>query len=71
MDDKLFFVFSLLVKCPEGELMSDCPLQEYRTNSAKDNFAIAEQFTENELDEIIAHHYDCVRRRVNAPSSQM
>lgn len=64
MDYKLFFVFGLLVKCPEGEPMSDCPLQEYRTKSLEDKLAVAEQFTENELDETITHHYKCVMDRV-------
>ena len=62
---KLFFVFGLLVKCPEGEPMSDCPLQEYRTKSLEDRLLVAERFTENELDETVTHHYKCVRNRVN------
>lgn len=60
MDDKLVFGFGLLVKCPEGEPVSDCPLQEYRTKSLEDKLAIAEQFTENELDETIAYHHKCL-----------
>ena len=63
-DYKLFFVFGLLVKCPEGEPMPDCPLQKYRTKSLEDKLTVAEQFTENELDEIIAHHYKCINNRI-------
>ena len=64
MDDKLFFVFGLLVKCPEGEPMADCPLQEYRTRPLQDKLTVAEQFAENELDETITHHYECVGNRI-------
>ena len=63
-DYKLCFIFGLLVKCPEGEPMSDCPLQKYRTKSLEEKLLVAERFTENELDEIIAHHCKCVANRV-------
>ena len=61
---KLFFVFGLLVKCPEGEPMADCPLQEYRSKSLEDKLTIIERFPVNELDETITYHHKCVGNRL-------
>ena len=58
---KLVSVFGLLVKCPRRELISDCPFQKHRTKSLEDRLTVAQQFTENELDEIMAYHYVCER----------
>ena len=60
-DYKPINVFGLMVKCPRREPLSDCLLQKHRTKSLEDRLTVAEQFTENELDEIIAYCYDCER----------
>ena len=61
--DKLIWVKELLIDCPFGNALSDCPLIELRNTPVKGRLRVAEQFTENELDEIIDYHKNCFERR--------
>lgn len=64
LTDNKIWLFGLLIACPVGAPLPDCPLEKYRTNSYKDRLTTLQNFTENEVDEIIKHHYQCVLRRV-------
>ena len=64
LTDKKIWLFGLFVACPEGEPMPDCPLEKYRSLQVKEKLTILEKLSEEEVEEIINHHHQCVLRRV-------
>ena len=64
LSDKKIWLYGLLVTCPEGKLLPDCPLEKYRDLSYSDRLSTLENFTEEEVEQIIKHHYQCLRRRI-------
>ena len=62
-EHKLIWVEGLLIECPFGNPLSDCPAIELRKLSIQERLRVAEQLTENELDEIIIHHKNCLNKR--------
>ena len=61
---KKFFVFSLMMKCPEGKAMIDCPLERYRNLSNTQKLNKIENFSDKKIDEIMIHHRKCSYRRI-------
>lgn len=64
LSDKKIWVYGLLIACPEGNPLHDCPLEKYRKGSDKDRLTILENFTEEEVEEIIKLHNHCLLSRV-------
>ena len=64
LSDKKIWLYGLLIDCPQGQPLSDCPLEQYRTGSNKDRLNVLENFTEEQVEEIIKHHNQCLLRRV-------
>ncbi|RMG39829.1 MAG: hypothetical protein D6719_12365 [Candidatus Dadabacteria bacterium] len=53
----------LIVACPFGKELPDCPLREVRKLPLKERFKILEAMPEEELDRILEHHEKCSARR--------
>lgn len=64
LTDKKIWLYGLFVACPEGNPLPDCPLEQYRSLPDKEKIKILENFSEEEVEEIIKHHHKCVFRRV-------
>ena len=62
-EHKLIWVEGLLIDCPFGNPLSDCPASELRKLPIPERISMAENFSENELDGIINHHVNCLNRR--------
>lgn len=62
--NKSIAIFGLLISCPMGFPMDDCPLEQYRLGAVKDKMRIVENFTTVEIDEILKHHNECLWRQV-------
>ena len=63
LSDKKIFIFGLLVACPLGKAMYDCPLEKYRNVSNKERLNYLERFSDEEQDKILQHHHQCLLRR--------
>ncbi|MFO7827572.1 MAG: hypothetical protein R6V23_03025 [Bacteroidales bacterium] len=64
LSDEKIWLYGLLIACPQGKPLSDCPLEQYRIGSNKDRLTILENFTEEQVEEIIKLHNDCLLSRV-------
>jgi len=64
LSDKKIWLLGLLVACPEGKPLTDCPLEKYRELSCQDRLSALENFTEGEVEKIINHHNQCLFSRV-------
>lgn len=61
--EKEAFAWGLANGCPIGDELPGCPLAAVRTMPLKDRFAVIRGMTDGQLDEILAHHTQCIRRR--------
>jgi hypothetical protein len=64
LTNEKIWLYGLLIACPEGKPLPDCPLEKYRNRTLKERLSILESFTAEEVDEIIKHHHQCVLRRL-------
>ena len=57
------FVVGLLMDCPFCKALDTCPAKEARKLPILGRVDIAKGMDEDQLDQIIAHHRDCLRQR--------
>jgi len=62
-EHKLTWVQGLLIDCPFGTPLADCPAAELRKLPITRRLSIAQGLSEPELDEIISHHKNCLFKR--------
>ncbi len=62
-EQKMDWVFGLLVECPLLEPLEDCPAIKARKLSIKERLEFVAGMSGEELDFIINHHRDCLRKR--------
>ena len=65
MDTKLkkTWVKGLLIDCPVGKPLEDCPAKDIRGLPTKERSRIVDDMTEEAVDEILDHHRRCVQER--------
>jgi hypothetical protein len=62
-EQKKAWVVGLLFECPFGKALDACPAKEARKLPISDRVDTLKGMTEKQLDQIIAHHWDCLRQR--------
>ncbi len=62
-EEKNAWVVSLLIACPLGKVMDNCPAKLARELAFSDRVDIVRDMEENQIDQIIAHHWNCRRQR--------
>ncbi len=62
-EDKKTWVKGLVIHCPMGESVKDCPANEIRLLPIPERLRLVNEMTEKSVDEIIAHHYKCLAER--------
>ena len=60
---KKAWVIGLLINCPLGKALDNCPAKEARKLPVSDRIDAASGMDENQLDQIIAHHRGCLSQR--------
>lgn len=61
--EKISIVFGLVIQCPFDDPVETCPAFELRKLPTEEKFQIVNNLTEEQLDDIIAHHKKCLRER--------
>ncbi len=62
-NQKKLWAWGILVSCPYGEPMDDCPAKELRKLSLEDRFFALENLSESVIDKLIDHHNICLASR--------
>ena len=62
-EDKKIWVKGLVIHCPMGESVKDCPANKIRLLPIPERLRIVDEMTEDSVDEIIDHHYKCLAER--------
>ena len=65
LNEKEIWVKGLLIECPMGKALTNCPLENYRKLSVGERFKLADSWNENKLSQIITYHKNCLREREN------
>ena len=61
--NKITWVQGLMVECPFGKALTTCPAKDLRLLPIEERFKLVAQMQENQIDEIIAHHRQCLKER--------
>ncbi len=56
VEQKNAWVVGLLIACPLGKALDNCPAKEARKLPVSDRIDIVRGMDENQIDQIIAHH---------------
>ncbi len=62
-EEKKAWVVGLLVDCPFGRALDDCPLNEIRSLPFSERLDWVQQMDETQLDSIIEQHKECLLER--------
>ena len=63
LEQKEIFVKDLIISCPLGKPLGDCPLNDIRSLPTETRVEIVDQMDEVRLDQIIAYHQKCLLKR--------
>ena len=57
------WIIGLMICCPFGTELDNCPAKEIRTLPLTDRLELLKSIDEKQIDQIIAHHRDCLHKR--------
>lgn len=63
LEQKMTWVQGLLIGCPLGQTLDDCPARELRDIPLKERLGLVKNMDEVSIDQIIAHHRACLARQ--------
>jgi len=63
LENKITWVQGLMVECPFGKTLATCPAKDLRVLPLEERFKLVKQMEESQIDEIIAHHIQCLKER--------
>lgn len=62
-EDKIVTILGLLLKCPLDEPLDDCPAKKFRDLPFDEKYKLAISMNEEDIDNIITRHRECIRLR--------
>jgi len=63
LEHKRIWVQGLLIDCPMGKPLENCPARDARALPIAERLNLTTAMDENQLDQIISHHRNCLNRR--------
>ena len=60
---RIITISGLLIKCPLGERLDDCPFNKYRHLSIQEKCDLAMNMSEEDAEKIIYQHRECILLR--------
>lgn len=57
------WVRGLLISCPFGKPLYNCPLGKFRTIPVSERLKLVDSMEEKQIDQIIIYHQKCLRQR--------
>ena len=60
---KMTWVLGLMVDCPLGKALDNCPAKDIRRLPLEERVVMVKQMEEIQLQEIIIHHKQCFKER--------
>ena len=66
LEIKRTWVYGLVIDCPMGKALDNCPAQSVRRLPLEERIAMVRQMEEIQLQEILMHHKRCFKEREKA-----
>lgn len=63
LEHKRIWVQGLLMECPMGRSLEDCPAKDLRSLSIDERLKLVFDMEDDQIEWIIAHHRECLRKR--------
>ena len=63
LEHKRIWVKGLLIECSMKKVLDDCPAKELRKLPIEERLKIVDKMKAEQIEFIIAHHKDCLRKR--------
>jgi len=63
LEQKETWVKGLLIDCPMGQALDDCPARDLREIPLRKRIGLVKGMDEVTIDQIIAHHRACLAKR--------
>jgi hypothetical protein len=57
------WVKGLLIECPMGEAMDDCPVRDLRSLPIEKQLITVDGMTPEKVQEVVVHHKQCLKKR--------
>ncbi len=64
-EQKKIWVKGLLIDCPIGISLENCPAKDVRSLHIDERLELADSMDESQLDQIISYHRKCLSQREN------
>lgn len=64
-EQKKIWVKGLLIDCPIGISLENCPAKDVRSLPIDERLKLVDSMDESQLDQIISHHRSCLNEREN------
>lgn len=65
-EQKVIWVKGLLIDCPMGKALADCPAKDVRALPIGDRLKLVDEMHPDQITQIIAHHRQCLQQREGA-----
>ena len=62
-EDKKTWVKGLVIHCPMGDSVKDCPANEIRLHPIRKRLRIVDEMSESDIEQIIDYHLKCLAER--------
>ncbi|MBL7220055.1 MAG: hypothetical protein ISS69_08070 [Phycisphaerae bacterium] len=63
IEHKRTWVKGLMIDCPMGEALDDCPARELRTMPIEKRLIVVDEMTPGQVEEVIVYHKQCLKKR--------
>jgi len=63
LEHKRIWVKGLLIDCPMGEALDDCPARDLRAMPIRARLIAVDAMTPEQVEEVIVHHKRCLSKR--------
>ena len=54
--DKRNVIFSVMIECPHGKRLYDCPFKKYSNLDLKEKFTVSNEMSEEKVEEMFSFH---------------
>ena len=70
LEQKKIWVQGLLIECPMGKPLDNCPAKDIRALPIKERLELANAMNEPQINQIISHHRKCLYEREHGQTNQ-
>ncbi len=63
IEHKRIWIKGLMIDCPMGKALDDCPARDVRTMPVEKRLIVVDEMTPEQIEEVIVYHRQCLSKR--------